>query len=154
MRARCAGAALLALIALTVTGCDGSAGGQALVGVTVIDGLGNPPTPDQVVVIRDGRIAKVAAADTWRAPRGVQRIELPGRFVMPGLIDLHAHVTILPTDDDGAALENIDREASENVLSTLLGFGVTTVRNPAARRLTASPCETRWRPVKSWGHGS
>ena len=126
-------AALVSLIALTLIGCDGDggpSGGQALVGVTVIDGLGNPPVPDQVVVIRDGRIAEVTAAEGWQA-RGVQAIELPGRVVMPGLIDLHAHVTILP-GDGGAGEEAIDRAASEQVLSTLLGFGITTVRNPAA----------------------
>ncbi len=125
--------ALICLI-LAMSGCSGggAGGGQALVGVTVIDGLGNPPVPGRVVVIRDGRIAEVAAADGWQAPRGVQRIELPGRFVMPGLIDLHAHVTVLPLGAGGAAGTTVDRAASEQVLSTLLGFGITTVRNPAA----------------------
>ncbi len=123
---------LLALIALILLACGGEgSAGQALVGVTVIDGLGNPPVPGRVVVIRDGRIAEVAAADGWQATRGVQAIEMPGRFVMPGLIDLHAHVTILPADG-AAAGDVIDRAASEQVLSTLLGFGVTTVRIPAA----------------------
>ncbi len=119
-------------LTLTLLGCGGGAGsgGQALVGVTVIDGLGSPPVPNQVVVISDGRIAEVTAADGWRAPRGVQEIKLPGRFVMPGLIDLHAHVTILPQGEGGAGAT--DRAASERVLKTLLGFGITTVRNPAA----------------------
>ncbi len=123
--------ALALTLALLACGCSGAGSdGQALVGVTVIDGLGNPPVPDQVVVISDGRIAEVASADGWQAPRGVQRIELPGRVVMPGLIDLHAHVTILPQGEGGAG--PLDREASERVLKTLLGFGITTVRNPAA----------------------
>ena len=126
--------ALICLSSLVLAGCagDGAGGGQALVGVTVIDGLGNPPVPGRVVWMRDGRIAEVAAAEGWRAPRGVQRIELPGRIVMPGLIDLHAHVAIVPTDDDGAVGASVDRVASEQVLETLLGFGITTVRNPAA----------------------
>lgn len=123
---------LVCLIALLLPACGGEgSGGQALVGVTIIDGLGNPPVPDQVVVIRDGRIAEIADADDWRPARGVQVIELPGRFVMPGLIDLHAHVTILPHGQDDTA-GAIDRAASEQVLSTLLGFGITSVRNPAA----------------------
>ncbi len=123
-------------LALALVGCgDGAGGGQALVGVTVIDGLGNPPAPGKVVVIRDGRIAEVAAADGWQPARGVQVIDLPGRIVMPGLIDLHAAVTILPVGEDGAIGDTIDRAASEQVLSTLLGFGITTVRNPAAPAL-------------------
>ncbi len=135
MRLRLGGLALAALIFL---GCGGTGDGQALVGVTVIDGLGNPPLPGRVVVIRDGRIAEIADDDGWQAPRGVQAIELPGRIVMPGLIDLHAHVTILPAGGDGVAPEArqrdtpIDRAASEQVLSTLLGFGITSVRDPTA----------------------
>lgn len=114
-----------ALAALALVGCGG--GGQALVGVTVIDGLGNPPVADQVVVIRDGRIAEITAAALWQAPPGVQEIKLPGRFVMPGLIDLHAHAALpTPAGDDA-----LDRDAARKVLATLLGFGITTARHPA-----------------------
>ncbi len=123
---------LLPAVVLLV-GCGGpSSGGQALVGVTVLDGLGNPPTPGRVVVIRDGRIAEVAAAEGWDPPRGTQVIDLTGRYLMPGLIDAHAHVTILPLADDGSVAGDVDRAASRRVLRTLLGFGITTVRNPAA----------------------
>ena len=125
---------LLLFLALFFSACgqDGAPGGLALVGVTVIDGLGNPPAPGRVVVIRDGRIAEVAAAEGFEAPRGAKMIELPGRFVMPGLVDLHAHVTILTQGEDGALAATMDREDSERALRTLLAFGVTTVRNPAA----------------------
>ena len=47
---------LFAGVLLACGGKPGSAG-DALVGVTVIDGRGNPPVPGRVVVIRDGRIA-------------------------------------------------------------------------------------------------
>ena len=70
--------------------------GLALVGVTVIDGLGNPPVPGRTILVRDGRIAEIAPADSYEPPRGAKVIDLAGRFVMPGLIDMHAHVTILP----------------------------------------------------------
>ncbi len=105
---------------------------MALVGVTVIDGLGNPPRPDQVVVIRDGRIVEVTAMEGWQAPRGVKQIDLAGRFLMPGLIDTHAHVTILPLADDGTVADAVAVEDSERTLRTLVAFGITTVRNPAA----------------------
>ncbi len=127
---------LFSLSALALLACGGEAPGGgghlALVGVTVIDGLGNPPQPDRAVVIRDGRIADVAPAAGFTAPRGATVVKLPGRFLMPGLIDLHAHVTILPQNEDGSLAETIDRGESEQVLKTLLAFGITTVRNPAA----------------------
>ncbi len=128
--------ALLPLALLALLACGGEATGSgehlALVGLTVIDGLGNPPLPDRVVVIRDGRIADVAEASGFKPPRGATVVKLPGRFLMPGLIDLHAHVTILPQRDDGSLADEMDRAESERVLKTLLAFGITTVRNPAA----------------------
>ena len=125
-------ASLYLAIGLVACGPAVDSGDKALVGVTVIDGLGNPPVPDQVVVIRKGRIAEVTAAAGWQAPRGTQIIDLAGSFVMPGLIDLHAHVTVLPLDDNGAIADTMVVEDSERALRTLLAFGITTVRNPAA----------------------
>ncbi len=138
-------AGCLTLLTLFLLACNSgpTGSGQALVGVTVIDGLGNPPRKNQVVWIEDGRIAAVESADTWQAPHGVQLVQLPGRFVLPGLIDMHAHVTIMPLADDGTASGDatssvkgtssaIDHKASKQVLATLLAFGITTVRNPAA----------------------
>lgn len=104
----------------------------ALRGVTVIDGLGNPPRPDQVVVLREDRIAAVLPVADFTSSDSVRVVDLDGRFVMPGLIDMHAHVTILPLGDDGRLAGRMDRAVSEEVLRTLLGFGITTVRNPAA----------------------
>ena len=104
------------LLALALLACGG---------VTVIDGLGNPPAPGRAVVIRDGRIADVAAAEGFAAPRGATVVKLPGRFVMPGLVDLRARA-------DGSPAAAIDRAASEQILRTLLAFGVTTVRSPGA----------------------
>lgn len=124
---------LLLLYALVLCACGGGQGDHlALVGVTVIDGLGNPPKPDQVVLIHDGRIADVAPAAGYKPPRGTRVVDLPGKFVMPGLLDLHAHVTILPMEDDGSLADSMNVEESEGVLQTLLAFGITTVRNPAA----------------------
>lgn len=45
---------------------------------------------------------------------------------------MHAHVTILPMQEDGHLATMMDRAASEEVLRTLVAFGITTVRNPAA----------------------
>lgn len=100
----------------------------ALTGVTVIDGTGAAPVLDAVVVIRDGRIAAIGKRAHVAIPEGARVENLPGRWVIPGLFDLHAHVTFLNHDKNSA----YDPETSARVLRMLLDFGITTVRNPTA----------------------
>lgn len=80
-----------------------------LVGATVIDGTGAPPRAGVTVVVRGGRIEQILE----RAPPaqdGVRRLDLRGRFLLPGLIDAHSHI-----ESPGAALR-------------ALQSGVTTAR--------------------------
>jgi imidazolonepropionase-like amidohydrolase len=103
--------------------------------VTVIDGAGNPPRERVSILIQDGHITSVGAKGSLPHPPGVETKHLPGRFVMPGLIDMHAHVTVIIFGDaDGrpSSRQRYDRNVSEQVLRTLLAFGITTVRNAAA----------------------
>ena len=123
----------VALVA-TVSGCGTARCPDCLVleDVTVVDGLGNPPLLHRTIVVRAGKIEGVHDADNYTPPRGADVREMRGRFVLPGFIDTHAHVTILPPGPDGGLADHMDRDASEEVLRTLLAFGVTSVRNPAA----------------------
>ena len=62
-----------------------------LVNATLIDGTGAPPRAGIAVSVRDGKIAAIAE----RAPAaaaGVRRIDLKGRYLLPGLIDAHSHI--------------------------------------------------------------
>lgn len=102
-----------------------------LEGVTVIDGTGRPPMPGQAVVLQGDRIVAVGDWDDFVYDESTEVIELAGRYLLPGFIDMHAHVTILPVKN-GGHVPHYDRAVSEQVLRTLLAFGITTVRNPAA----------------------
>jgi len=62
-----------------------------LVDVTLIDGTGAAARPHVTVSVRGGRIAAIADR-TSASSEGVRRIELAGRYLMPGLIDAHAHI--------------------------------------------------------------
>ena len=104
----------------------------ALKGVTVIDGKGNAPAPNRVVLLREDRIVDILDAQTYRENENTRVFDLAGHYIMPGLIDMHAHVTILPMGENGELGSRMDRDVSERVLRLLLGFGITTVRNPAA----------------------
>ncbi|MFY9570724.1 MAG: amidohydrolase family protein [Blastocatellia bacterium] len=57
----------------------------------VIDGVSPAPLKDATVVVRDGRIEKVA---TGRAelPAGATVIDLKGKWLLPGFVDAHAHL--------------------------------------------------------------
>lgn len=88
---------------------------QAIVldNVRIVDGTGSPPIEQGRLVIRDGRIARVGRAASTSAPADAERIDLAGRTLLPGLIDLHFHVE----NDPKLALRQ-------------LSHGVTAFRDP------------------------
>lgn len=64
----------------------------AVVGVTVLP-MDGPALPDRTVLVRSGRITAVGPRAGTPVPRGARRIDGRGRFLIPGLTDLHVHVT-------------------------------------------------------------
>jgi imidazolonepropionase-like amidohydrolase len=81
----------IAALALAVAATTASAASFDLVNVTLVDGTGAAPRAGASVSVRDGKIAAI----TDRAPAaaaGIRRIDLQGRYLLPGLIDAHAHI--------------------------------------------------------------
>ncbi len=112
-----------------MTACEGC---LILRQVNVVDVAAGTLLADRNVAIRDGRIVAIEAFQEAAPPAtGAETIDLDGAYVLPGLIDMHAHVTVMPSDGEGGLLYEVDAEQSEQVLRTLLAFGITTVRNPA-----------------------
>lgn len=68
-------------------------GALALVGATLIDGTGGPARADMTVVVRDGRIAAVGPAEEVQVPADAARVEAREQTLIPGLWDMHAHLT-------------------------------------------------------------
>ncbi len=66
----------------------------ALVGATVFDGAGNR-IDNGVVLLREGKI--VAAGDSELSTDGYTVIDASGKFVTPGIIDIHSHLGDYPT---------------------------------------------------------
>jgi imidazolonepropionase-like amidohydrolase len=64
---------------------------MALVGATLIDGLGGAPVPDAVVVMRNGRIACAGRRAACPIGDGVHTVDARGRWIIPGLVDAHVH---------------------------------------------------------------
>lgn len=94
-------------------------------GGTLLDMTGKAPY-EADIVIRDGRIE--AVGKKLPVPTGARVINVSGKCILPGFIDMHAHVTFLRTGESAS----YDRATSEQVLKLLLTYGITTVRNPAA----------------------
>ena len=62
----------------------------------LFDGTGADPIRDTVVLVNDGRITAVGPAATTAIPVDAEVVDLRDRFVMPGLIDAHSHISIVP----------------------------------------------------------
>lgn len=92
---------------------------------TLIDGTGNPAIADVAMVIENGRITRIGSTQRLTPPPGAQVIDLSGKFVMPGIINLHGHVgnTVDLTQD----AKFFTRENIEKNLRTYASYGVTTV---------------------------
>ena len=91
----------------------------AFVNVTVIPMDRERVLKDQTVVVRDGKIAEIGAATRVKVPNGAQVIDGRGKYLLPGLIDMHVH---LFSDD-----EYPDHLAADE-LAVMIANGVTTVR--------------------------
>ncbi|MEU1394136.1 MULTISPECIES: twin-arginine translocation signal domain-containing protein [unclassified Nonomuraea] len=68
---------------------EGGGAAIALTHVTVIDATGARPQPDMTVIVRNGRIA--ALGHDVVVPEGAQVVNLKGKYVIPGLFDMHVH---------------------------------------------------------------
>ena len=63
----------------------------AIVGATLIDGTGAAPVPDAAVIIHDGRIVAVGPRSKIKIPKKANVVDANGKFLLPGLWDMHAH---------------------------------------------------------------
>src|SRR4051812_34428188 len=59
---------------------------------TLIDGTGKPPVSNAALVVTDGRIQYAGAASGAKPRSGATTMDLKGKNVMPGIINLHGHV--------------------------------------------------------------
>lgn len=81
--------------------------------VTVIDCTGAKPQPGMTVVVRGNRIAAIRKAANLGVPKGGRVVDGRGKYLIPGLWDMHGHLT----------------DAGEGALAQLIENGVTGVRD-------------------------
>ena len=101
-------------------------GAVILEGATLIDGTGALPKPNTTIVIDGNRIVFVSnnTADSFDLNFSTANsVNLTGKYIIPGLFDMHAHVGNVLKD-------SYNQNESEYMLRMLLTHGITTIRNP------------------------
>jgi imidazolonepropionase-like amidohydrolase len=107
----------LTLLFLSIVACDAaSAASTAIINVNVVPMHAEIIIPAQTVVIEDGLISAIGGVDKTPVPEGAEFVDGTDRYLMPGLVEMHAHVP-------DATSQNLGR-----VLTLFAANGVTTIR--------------------------
>ncbi len=115
-------------------------------GATVIDGLGNAPVPDAVLVIEGDRIKAFGGRET-AYPSDATVVDVSGKFIIPGLVDSHIHFQqwlgevflnhgVTSVMAPGGDLPAADREASHQNNTRIPRLYVTGGRVPLQPTMT------------------
>jgi imidazolonepropionase-like amidohydrolase len=95
--------------------------------VTVIDATGALPMPDMTVVITGDRITEVGRSGRVTVPRGARVMNATGKYLIPGLWDMHVHLSW----------------TKAGALPVLIANGVTSVRDLGGRLVELDEWRTK-----------
>ena len=93
--------------------------------VSVIDGRSQTPRADQTVVVTGAHVTAAGPTASLRVPAGARVVDASGKFMIPGLWDMHVHTVTV---------------AGREMLSLYVANGVTGVRDMASD----------WPTISSW----
>jgi imidazolonepropionase-like amidohydrolase len=107
---------------------------RVITGVNVVNLEGGAPLRDAVVVVTDDRITAVGRQGQVAIPPGAEELKLAGKWLMPGLMNMHVHFgLVLP----GKMMEDAANETEGGLALRMLAnarqsllAGTTTVRTP------------------------
>jgi imidazolonepropionase-like amidohydrolase len=109
-------------------------GTTVLLNARLFDGTGSPVRDNVSVTITEGQIQTIDSANG--GPEGSRVIDLEGRFLMPGLIDCHTHLTIHTEPDLAEGEEALRPGVVGHIVAAnlrdALRMGITTVREVGA----------------------
>src|SRR6266545_815515 len=141
----CAGLAAFAVDGPSAGQAATSAGVKAFLGARLIDGSGLPAVENAALIARDGRVEAVGPASEVKTPAGAQTINLAGKFIIPGLISTHVHVS----DVRGLRPPAYTEENTLRQLGVFARYGVTSVLSLGGEKESALRRATR-RTRRRW----
>jgi imidazolonepropionase-like amidohydrolase len=98
---------------------------KVLKNFTLIDGNGGPSAAGSALIVDNGRIQWVGPVTQLKTPASAEVIDLAGKYVMPGIVDLHVHLGATVDLDQSADL--LTEANTEKDLKTYASYGVTSV---------------------------
>jgi imidazolonepropionase-like amidohydrolase len=112
--------ALLLTPVLVLSAQSAQAPRLALVGGMVLDGYDAPPLHNAAILIDGDRITRVGPAAEIAIPSGYRVIDTSGRTMMPGMIELHAHLVLLGHGDYTRWFPWIDKQGRAAMLPKVM----------------------------------
>jgi len=98
---------------------------KAFTGASVFDGSGSALISNATLIVEAGRVKAVGPTGKISIPSGAQRIDVAGKFIVPGMINAHGHIA-----DTQGLRTGKEFYTEDNLLKQLrlyAGYGVTTV---------------------------
>lgn len=107
---------------------------NALVGATLLDGNGGEPIENAIVIFEGDNIVDVGSAASVNVPEGANKIDVSGKFIIPGIVNGNVHLLdawtfmmVSGTVEYLARFEGRLHEVIEEAAQVALKNGVTTV---------------------------
>jgi imidazolonepropionase-like amidohydrolase len=131
---------LFALTLLLSLPLSAQAALTALIGATVVDVEAGGSLPDAVVLVDGERISAIGRRGELTVPADAKQIDLSGKWLIPGLMNMHVHpALILPGKQENELANESDAAKALRMAAAVRGAlhaGVTTIRDPGGSRLS------------------
>jgi imidazolonepropionase-like amidohydrolase/Tol biopolymer transport system component len=95
----------------------------ALVGARIVSMKGDEVIEEGTILVEGSKIVAVGAKDEVSVPKGVKVVDVKGKTIIPGLVDVHWH------GGQGTGDEIVPQQSYFNYAA--LTFGVTTIHDPS-----------------------
>ena len=125
---------LIVLSCLFLAACSSPINGQAQTsnaivfeGARLIAGDGTPPIENSVIVVEGSLFTRIGRRGDIQMPAGARHVDLTGKTVIPGKVDLHGHIGYQHDFDGTMAKEYFTRENLIDHLQRMAYYGVTGV---------------------------